>query len=66
MVYAHSIDFGAKGYGNLVELAWLQQHIAGRLGVAVGRLDFIVKSAHVYETEFDYMNTVLARAESVR
>jgi thymidylate synthase len=66
VVYAHSIDFGAKGYGNLVELAWLQQHIARRLGVAVGRLDFIVKSAHVYETEFDYMNTVLARAESVR
>jgi thymidylate synthase len=66
VVYAHSIDFGAKGYGNLVELAWLQQHIAGRLGVAAGRLDFIVKSAHVYETEFDYMNTVLARAEPVR
>jgi thymidylate synthase len=66
VVYAHSIDFGAKGYGNLVELAWLQEHIAERLAVPVGRLDFLVKSAHVYETEFDYMNTVLARAESVR
>ena len=65
VVYAHSIDFGAKGYGNLVELAWLQEHIAGRLGVAAGRLDFLVKSAHVYETEFDYMTTVLAQAESV-
>ena len=30
--YAHSIDFGAKGYGNLVELAWLQHHVAGQLG----------------------------------
>ncbi len=28
IVYTHSIDFGAKGYGNLVELAWLQRHIA--------------------------------------
>jgi thymidylate synthase len=66
VVYAHSIDFGAKGYGNLVELAWLQEHIADRLGLDVGRLDFIVKSAHVYETEFDYMNTVLARVDEVR
>lgn len=66
VVYAHSIDFGAKGYGNLVELAWLQQHIAGRLGVSAGRLDFFVKSAHVYSTEFDYMNAVLARVETVR
>lgn len=65
VVYAHSIDFGAKGYGNLVELAWLQQHIAGRLGVPAGRLDFLVKSAHVYATEFDYMNAVLSRVETV-
>lgn len=66
VVYAHSIDFGSKGYGNLVELAWLQEHIAGRLAVPVGRLDFLVKSAHVYETEFEFMKTVLARADSVR
>ncbi len=48
VAYAHSIDFGAKGYGNLVELAGLQHHVAGRLGVPVGRLVMIVKSAHVY------------------
>jgi thymidylate synthase len=65
VVYAHSIDFGAKGYGNLVELAWLQEHVASSLGVPVGRLDFIVKSAHVYETEFEYMATVLARVDGV-
>jgi thymidylate synthase len=62
VVYAHSIDFGSKGYGNLVELAWLQEHIAGRLGVPVGRLDFIVKSAHVYQTDFEYMRDVLERS----
>ena len=65
VVYAHSIDFGAKGYGNLVELAWLQEHVASALGVPVGRLDFIVKSAHVYETELEYMNAVLARVDRV-
>lgn len=59
VVYAHSIDFGAKGYGNLVELAYLQERIAAELGRGLGRLVFIVKSAHVYETEYEYMRKVL-------
>lgn len=66
VVYAHSIDFGSKGYGNLVELAWLQEHVAGRLGMPVGRLDFLVKSAHVYNTELEYMRAVLARVDDLR
>ncbi len=60
--YAHSIDFGAKGYGNLVELAWLQHHVAGALGRPAGRLLMTVKSAHVYQTEFGYVRRVLAQA----
>jgi hypothetical protein len=58
--YAHSIDFGAKGYGNLVELAWLQRHVAASLERPAGRLLMVVKSAHVYETEFGYVRGVLA------
>jgi thymidylate synthase len=65
VVYAHSIDFGAKGYGNLVELAWLQEHVASALDLPVGRLDFLIKSAHVYDTELSYMKTVLARVDGV-
>jgi thymidylate synthase len=60
VVYAHSIDFGAKGYGNLVELAALQRHVAEALGRPVGRLLMTVKSAHVYDTEAQYMDEVLA------
>jgi thymidylate synthase len=60
VAYAHSIDFGAKGYGNLVELASLQRHVAGQLEVPAGRLVMVVKSAHVYETERDYLRRVLA------
>jgi thymidylate synthase len=60
VVYAHSIDFGAKGHGNLVELASLQQDVAGALGLPVGRLLMIVKSAHIYETELAYIKSVLA------
>jgi hypothetical protein len=60
VVYAHSIDFGAKGHGNLVELASLQRRVADALGVPVGRLVMIIKSAHVYETELSYIEGVLA------
>jgi Thymidylate synthase len=63
VAYAHSIDFGAKGYGNLVELASLQHHVAGQLGHPVGRLLMVVKSAHVYETERDFVQDVLARQD---
>jgi thymidylate synthase len=62
VAYAHSIDFGAKGYGNLVELASLQRHVAGQLGLPAGRLLMIVKSAHVYETERGYLRRVRAEA----
>jgi thymidylate synthase len=60
VVYAHSIDFGAKGYGNLVELAALQRRVAEALDRPVGRLVMTVKSAHVYDTESRYMDEVLA------
>jgi thymidylate synthase len=62
VVYAHSIDFGAKGYGNLVELAFLQEHVARELSRDLGRLVFMVKSAHVYESEFAFMRKVLDEA----
>jgi thymidylate synthase len=59
-VYAHSIDFGKKGYGNLVELAALQTRVAGDLGVGVGTLTMTVKSAHIYETELGLMRRIVA------
>ncbi len=59
VVYAHSIDFGTKGYGNLVELAAVQRHVASALNVPMGRLVMIVKSAHIYDTERDAMRTLV-------
>lgn len=55
VVYAHSLDFGKKAYGNLVELARLQHHVAEKLGVPVGQLVIHVKSAHVYVEEHELM-----------
>ena len=60
VVYAHSLDFGKKAYGNLVELARLQREVAGQVGAPVGRLVVHAKSAHVYEPEFELMRAVTA------
>jgi thymidylate synthase len=59
-VYAHGIDFGTKGYANLVELAALQAAVATAVGVDVGALTMTVKSAHVYDTELELMRGILA------
>ena len=64
VVYAHSIDFGAKGYGNLVELAALQRHVASALARPVGRLHLIVKSAHIYDPDLAYVTEVLSTEAS--
>ena len=63
VVYAHSLDFGKKAYGNLVELARLQELVAGELGLPVGKLTVLVKSAHVYEPEWALMEGLAAGAQ---
>jgi thymidylate synthase len=60
VVYAHSIDFGTKGYANLVELAYLQEEVAHALSLPLGTLTMIVKSAHVYADDVTFMNDVIA------
>lgn len=64
IAYCHSIDFGTKGYGNLVELARLQAIVAAGVGVPVGRLTMVVKSAHIYATETEFMASL--RVDDVR
>jgi thymidylate synthase len=62
VAYAHSIDFGTKGFANLVQLAELQQAVASALEVPAGSLTFHVKSAHVYERDRAAFDAVLAAA----
>ena len=62
-VYAHAIDFGTKGYANLVELAALQARVADDLDVGVGTLTMTVKSAHIYQTELDLMRRNIAATQ---
>lgn len=56
--YAHGIDFGTKGYANLIELAQIQHRVADELGTPVGALTLIIKSAHIYNTELDGMSAI--------
>jgi thymidylate synthase len=62
VVYAHSLDFGKKAYGNLVELARLQHEVADAVDAPVGALVIHVKSAHLYEPELETMSRLTARA----
>ena len=62
VVYAHSLDFGKKAYGNLVELARLQHEVAGSVGCPVGTLVIHAKSAHVYAPELALMGELSGRA----
>jgi thymidylate synthase len=59
-VYAHSLDFGKKAYGNLVELARLQHEVAAAVGCRVGQLVIHAKSAHIYEPELALMREATA------
>jgi hypothetical protein len=63
VVYAHSIDFGKKGFANLVQLAELQRDVARELNAPVGPLVMIVKSATIYQTELTLMREVISSAE---
>jgi thymidylate synthase len=62
-VYAHAIDFGTKGYANLVELAALQARAADDLDAEIGTLTMTVKSAHIYQTELDLMRRIVAATQ---
>ena len=65
VVYAHSLDFGKKAYGNLVELALLQARVAGEIGRPTGMLTIHVKSAHVYEPEYEHMRGLVDGATAI-
>jgi thymidylate synthase len=64
IVTAHSIDFGTKGYANLLELAQVQSCVAESLCLPAGRLLFRVTSAHVYERDLAAMRRLVTNEDS--
>jgi thymidylate synthase len=64
IVYAHSLDFGKKAYGNLIELALLQQMVAKEVRLEMGRLIIHVKTAHIYKPEWEFMRDLVSAVGS--
>ena len=57
---AHSIDFGTKGYANLVELAAIQLRMSSSLGVPLGPMLLRATSAHLYDTDLGALRATYA------
>jgi thymidylate synthase len=66
VVYAHSLDFGKKAYGNLVELARLQSEVGMAVGAPVGLLVVHAKSAHVYAADHERVAELVDSARNHR
>jgi len=64
IVTAHSIDFGTKGYANLIELARIQEHVATSLAAPIGRLMLRISSAHLYGRDLDAVRAILLASEA--
>jgi thymidylate synthase len=60
VVYAHSLDFGKKAYGNLIELAALQSQVAQAIDRPLGKLIIHCKTAHIYEPEWEFMRQMVS------
>ena len=64
VAYAHSLDFGKKAYGNLVELSRLQDEVGVAVGAPAGMLVVHAKSAHVYAAEYERVGELVDRARN--
>ncbi|MGA2530830.1 MAG: thymidylate synthase [Acidimicrobiales bacterium] len=65
VVTAHSIDFGTKGYANLIELAQIQERVGASLAAPIGRLILRTSSAHLFERDLETLRSVLARSKAL-
>ena len=61
-VYARALDFGKKGYANLICIQKILKNIAKELDCDVGTIHLICKSAHVYDDSYSTVNNILRRA----
>jgi thymidylate synthase len=65
VVTAHSIDFGTKGYANLIELAQIQRRVGESLAAAIGRLILRTSSAHLYERDLETLRSILSASKGL-
>lgn len=58
-VYCRAIDFGSKGYVNLMMLRLILEQLAEELHLSVGSLEMIVKSAHIRKEDLERVRKIL-------
>lgn len=60
IAYCRALDFGKKAYVNMMMLAEIQKHVAEETNCPLGTLTLVMKSAHVYETEYERVLSMIA------
>ena len=63
IVYARSMDYGKKAYGNIIMIVKIMQMISERLNIRKGSLIIYVKSAHIYYSNIKEMEKILKDEE---
>lgn len=59
-VYARAIDFGNKGYANIISLSEIMNEVSTAINKQNGNLNIIMKSAHIYYSELEKMKEMVA------
>lgn len=58
-VYSRGLDFGNKAYGNMICIADILKLVAEKTNMDVGKITFICKSIHIYNTEYDEIKNII-------
>ena len=61
--FFRSQNIVGRQYANLLALSKLQADIAFRLGVAIGRLQGYIASAHIYEYDFPFAQKIINKED---
>lgn len=64
-VYSRGLDFGSKAYGNMVCIADILNIVAERTKLKPGFINFLCKSIHVYEPEYELMKGIILKASNM-
>lgn len=58
-IYSRGLDFGSKAYGNMICVADILNIVAERTNLKVGFMNFLCKSIHIYNSDYELMNTII-------
>lgn len=65
-VYSRGLDFGNKAYGNMICIIDILNLVAKKTNLCAGKINFICKSIHIYDTEYEEMNAIIKEVNAER